>query len=132
MISIFIINTKINFCILLFKEFYVFAKWNKSFFKILQKNYFCNLESLCDDMYEDCIYQIFLEFSNVFSSKFYFIHQIRSFYMISIFIINTKINFSILIFNEFYVFEKWNKSLFKILQKNSFSLFGVFMWFYVK
>ena len=37
MILIFIINTKINFCILLFNKFYVFGKWNKSLFKILQK-----------------------------------------------------------------------------------------------
>ena len=50
----------------------------------------------------------------------YFIHQIRSFCMISIFIINTKINFCILLFNEFYVFGKW-KSSFEILQKKFFS-----------
>ena len=106
MISIFIINTKINFCILLFNEFYVFKKWNKSLFKILKKTIFMILESLCDDMYDDCIYQILLVFSNAFSSKFYFIHQISSFCMISIFITNTKIDFCILLSNKFNVFGK--------------------------
>ena len=50
----------------------------------------------------------------------YFMHQFRSFCMISIFILNTKINFCILLFTEFYVFRKWNKSLFKIYKKNHF------------
>ena len=116
-ISIFTKNTKINFCILLFGEFYVFGKWNKSLFKILQKNYFRNLDSLCNDIQNECWYRFFLGLSNVFSLTFYLIHQISSFCMISIFNINTKINFCILLFNKFYVFGKWNKSLFKILQK---------------
>jgi hypothetical protein len=120
MISIFFINTKIDFFILLFDEFYVFRKWNKSLFKILQKNHFRYLDSLCDDMKILWICCILLGLSNFSIGKFYFIHQIRSFCMISVFIINTKINFCILFFNEFYVFGKWNKSLFKILQKNYF------------
>ena len=115
-ISIFTTNTKINFCILLFNKFYVFWKCNKSLLKILQKNYFLNLESLCDDMQNNWLCWILLGLSNVFSSDFYFMQQFRSFYMISIFIINTKINFCILLFDEFYVFRKWNK----ILQKNYF------------
>jgi hypothetical protein len=85
MISIFTIITKINFCILLFDEFYVFGKWNKSSFKILQKNYFFNLKSLWDDMKNKWICRILLEFLIAFNGKFYFIHQIHSFYTISIF-----------------------------------------------
>jgi hypothetical protein len=50
MFSMFTINTKINFCILLFNEFYVFGNWNKRLFKFLQKNHFRNLESLFNDM----------------------------------------------------------------------------------
>ena len=120
MISIFTTNTKINFCILLFNEFYVFGKWNKSLLKILQKNNFRNLESLCDDMQNNWLYYIFLKLSIVYNIKFYFIHRIRTFCMISIFTTNTKINFCILLFDEFYVFGKWNKSLLKILQKTYF------------
>ena len=74
--------------------------------KFYKKIYFCNLESFCDDMYDDCIYQILLEFSNIFSGKFHFTYQIRSLYMIMMFAINTKINFCILLFDEFYVFAK--------------------------
>ena len=120
MILIFIINTKINFCILLFNEFYVFEKWNKSFVKNLQKNYFFNLVSLCDDMLNKWLCRILFEFLNTFNGNFYFIHQISSLCMISIFIINININFCILFFNEFYVFGKRNKNLFKNLQKNYF------------
>ena len=68
--------------------------------------------SLCEmicKMYDSI--KFYSDCRNVFSGTFYFIHQIRSFCMISIFIINTKINFCILLFNEFYVFGKWNKSL---------------------
>ena len=65
--------------------------------KNLKKNHFLNLVSLCDDMENDLICLFLLGLTNVFSVTFYFIHQICSFCMISIFIINTKINFSILL-----------------------------------
>ena len=109
MILMFIINTKIRklFFVFYFSMNFIFLENEiKVCSKFYKKIYFCNLESFCDDMYDDCIYQILLVFSNAFSSKFYFIHQISSFCIISIFSMNTKINFCILLFNEFYVFAK--------------------------
>jgi hypothetical protein len=123
MFLIFTINI---FCILLFDEFYVFGKWNKSFDKNLQKKHFCNLKSIFDDMQTEWICCILLGYSIIFSDTFYFINQIRSFYMISIFIINTKFNFCILLFHEFYVFEKWNKSFVKNLQKIIFVIWSLY------
>ena len=69
----------------------------KNKIKVCSKIYYLNLVSLCDDMENDLICLFLLGLTNVFSVTFYFIHQICSFCMISIFIINTKINFSILL-----------------------------------
>ena len=53
-----------------------------------KKNYFCILESLFDDKQKERLCRILLRLSNVFNIKLYFIHQIRSICMISMFIIN--------------------------------------------
>ena len=71
-----------------------------------KKNYFFNLESLFDGIQNERYSENFLGSSIIFSDEFYFMHQIRSFYTISMFITNTKINFCILLFSEFYVFGK--------------------------
>ena len=98
----------------------------------MQKNYFRNLESLCDDIQNVWLSWILRGLLNVYNVSFYFMYQIRSFCVISIFTTNTKINFCILLFDKFYFFGKWNKSLFKILRKNYFLQFWVFMWWYTK
>ena len=61
--------------------------------------------------------EIYSNYLILFICNFYFIYQIHTFCTISIFIMNAKNNFCILLFNEFYVFGKWNKSSFKNLQK---------------
>ena len=106
---------KINFCISLFCKFYVFENETKVCLKIYKKNYFFNLESLCDDMLNDWSCWIFHGYLDVSTHIFYFTNQLRSFCIIPMFIINNKINFCIPHFCKFYVFWKWNKSLFKNL-----------------
>ena len=93
----------------------------------LQKNYFLNLESLCDDMLNEWHCCILLGLTNVFNDTFYFIQQIRLFCMISIFIINTKINFCILLFNEFCVFENEIKVCSKFYKKNYFTIWSLYV-----
>ena len=113
-----------------FVNFMVFENEIKVCLKIYKKNYFYNLESLYDDMKNNRLCRIFHRFLIVYACIFYFMNQIRSFFMISMFIINRKNYFCILLFCKFYVFWKWNKSLFKNLQKKLFLQFGVFMWRY--
>ena len=120
MISIIIINTKINFCILLFYKFYVFGNETKVQLKIYKKKYFRKSEFPFEDICNKWLCLILFRFSIIFSDIFYFINLICSFYMISMIIINTKINFCILLIYEFYVFWKWKKSPIKNLQKKYF------------
>ena len=53
--------------------------------KFYKKNYFLNLESLCDDIQNKRLCRFLPDFLDTFSGRFYFICQIRSFYIISIF-----------------------------------------------
>ena len=131
MISMIIINTKINFCILLFYKFYVFGNERKVQLKIYKKKYFRKSEFPFEDICNKWLCLILFRFSIIFSDIFYFINLICSFYMISMIIINTKINFCILLFYEFYVFGNETKVQLKI-HKKIFSQFGVFIRRYVK
>ena len=105
MISIFTINTKINFCILHFSVFYVLENEMKVCSKFCKKiiiiiwSLYVTISKINEnfEFYSDFRLYLVLNF---------FIHQIRSFCMISIFTTNTKINFCILLFNEFYDFRK--------------------------
>jgi hypothetical protein len=110
-----------------FLQILCFWKWNKSPIKNLQKKYFYNLEPLFEDIWNRRLSRNSLVVSIKFSWIFYFMNQISSFYTISMIIINTKINFCILLFYEFYVFWKWKKVQLKIYKKNIFVIWSLYL-----
>jgi hypothetical protein len=97
-----------------------FENETKACLKIHKKNYFYNLESLCDDKWNDWCNRFFLVFLIIFSGIFYFMNHIHSFYMISMFTINTKLIFVFHYFANFMFFENEIKVCSKIYKKNYF------------
>ena len=91
--------------------------------KVFQKIYkkiFSQFEVFIQWIVECIFWWILFRLSIVFIFIFYFINQIRAFCMISMFTINTKINFGILLLMDFMFFENETKVCLKIYKKNIF------------